>query len=52
VPYVEVADLDEAIQNATSLGATLSGARVDLPQGSVAVITDPTGAVLALWETR
>lgn len=52
VPYVEVADLDEAIQKATSLGATLSRGRVELPQGAVAVITDPTGAVLALWQTK
>ena len=52
VPYVGVDDLGKAIEKATSLGATLSRGRVDLPHGSVAVITDPTGATLALWEAK
>src|SRR3954451_12715840 len=42
VPYVSVDDLDAAPRKARSLGATVTRDRVDLPQGSVQVITDPT----------
>jgi predicted enzyme related to lactoylglutathione lyase len=52
VPYAPVDDLDKAVARAVELGATATRPRVDLPQGSVTVITDPTGATLALWEPR
>jgi predicted enzyme related to lactoylglutathione lyase len=51
-PYAPVADLDAAVARATELGATLVRSRVDFPQGSVAVIDDPAGATLALWEAK
>ena len=50
VPYVPVDDLDKAVAKAVELGATATRPRVDLPQGSVVVIDDPSGATLALWE--
>jgi predicted enzyme related to lactoylglutathione lyase len=52
VPYAPVDDLDDALARAVELGATATRPRVDLPQGSVAVIEDPTGATLALWQPR
>lgn len=52
IPYAPVRDLDRAVERAVELGATVARPRVDLPQGSVAVIDDPTGATLALWEPK
>lgn len=52
VPYAPVDDLDKAVARAVELGAVATRPRVDLPQGSVAVIEDPTGATLALWEPK
>ncbi len=52
IPYAPVANLDAAVARATQLGATVVRARVELPQGAVAVIDDPTGATLALWEAK
>jgi len=52
VPYVPVHDLDQAVARAVELGATANRPRVDLPQGSVAVIEDPAGATVALWEPK
>ncbi|MFF4120524.1 VOC family protein [Streptomyces sp. NPDC001714] len=51
IPYVPVIDLDAATQQATELGATLLRPRTDLPQGSLTVISDPSGATLALWQS-
>jgi predicted enzyme related to lactoylglutathione lyase len=52
IPYAPVTDLDAAVKRAAELGATVVRARVDIPQGSVAVIDDPTGATLALWQAK
>jgi predicted enzyme related to lactoylglutathione lyase len=52
LPYAPVPDLDAAVARATELGATVVRSRVDLPQGSVAVIDDPAGATIALWEAK
>jgi predicted enzyme related to lactoylglutathione lyase len=52
IPYVLVTDLDAAVGRATKLGATVVKSRVDLPQGSVAVIEDSTRATVALWEPK
>jgi predicted enzyme related to lactoylglutathione lyase len=52
IPYAPVADLDAAVARAAELGATVVRSRVDFPQGSVAVIDDPAGATLALWEAK
>jgi predicted enzyme related to lactoylglutathione lyase len=50
IPYVPVGDVDEAVARAVALGATLLRPRVDLPPGSIAVIADPGGAAVALWQ--
>jgi predicted enzyme related to lactoylglutathione lyase len=52
VPYLPVGDVDKATRDAVTLGATVVRNRTDLPAGSVAVITDPGGATLALWQSR
>lgn len=52
VPYAGVQDLDAAIERALQLGGTVVRSRTELPQGSVALVEDPGGAVLALWEAK
>ncbi|WP_309400396.1 VOC family protein [Cerasicoccus maritimus] len=49
--YVSVEDLDETIQKAKSLGASIIMERVDLPMGSFAVVADPQGATFAFWQS-
>lgn len=51
IPYAPVADLEDALRRAVELGGTVVRERVDLPQGSVAVIDDPSGATMALWQS-
>jgi predicted enzyme related to lactoylglutathione lyase len=48
--YFAVANLDASLAKAKSLGATVVKDRTDIPEGSFAVITDPVGATLALWQ--
>jgi predicted enzyme related to lactoylglutathione lyase len=50
VPYLPVGDLDQAARRAVELGAAVVRDRMDLPSGSVMVITDPGGATVALWQ--
>lgn len=52
VPYAPVDDLDKATGQAIALGATLIRGRTELPVGSLAVIEDPAGATVVLWEAR
>jgi predicted enzyme related to lactoylglutathione lyase len=52
IPYVPVEDVDQAAVQAVSLGATIIRERLDLPVGSLVVITDPTGATVVLYEAR
>jgi hypothetical protein len=49
-PYAPVDDLGAATERARSLGATVLRDRVEMPGGTLAVIEDPTGASLVLWE--
>lgn len=48
--YVNVADIDRSITMAKELGATVCCDRFDLPSGSFAVLNDPDGATIALWQ--
>jgi len=48
--YVTVADLPRAVAKAKSLGAKICKDVTDLPMGRFAIVTDPQGAVLGLWE--
>jgi len=51
--YVTVPSADQAAERATSLGAALLDAPFDvMHQGRMAIIRDPTGAVLQLWEPK
>ena len=51
--YVTVASADETAQKANDLGATVVAEPFDVMEvGRMAVITDPTGATLCLWEPR
>lgn len=52
IPYAPVDDLDATTEQAKSLGAAVLRERTELPEGSLVVITDPTGATLVLWEAR
>ena len=51
VPYVEVADLDEAVARARKLGATVIVDRLEIPgRGAYGLLEDPAGAVVGLWQ--
>lgn len=52
IPYAPVTDLNAAVERAVQLGAAVIRQRVDLPQGSVAVVTDPGGGHGGLVGTR
>ena len=52
LPYVEVDDIDGAIERARGLGATvLLGAR-EGPAGWRGVVTTPAGGEIAFWQPR
>lgn len=48
--YVTVADLSAAVEKAKQLGAHVCKDATTLPFGRFAIISDPQGAVLGLWE--
>ncbi len=51
--YVTVDRLDETVSRAAELGGTVLSGRLDVEDaGRVAVVADPGGARLALWEPR
>jgi predicted enzyme related to lactoylglutathione lyase len=51
--YVTVRDVDESARRAQALGATLAQEPIDVVDaGRMAVVQDPTGAFLALWQPR
>lgn len=51
--YVAVESADDAVRLATSLGATVLRAPTDVATaGRAAVVRDPTGAELGLWQPR
>jgi predicted enzyme related to lactoylglutathione lyase len=51
--YVEVDDLKASTEKAVSLGATLLRDVTEVPgAGSFSIITDPTGATLAMWKPK
>jgi predicted enzyme related to lactoylglutathione lyase len=53
VAYVDVDNLKAATAKAKSLGATLVKDVTEVKgRGSFTIITDPTGAMLGLWEAR
>jgi predicted enzyme related to lactoylglutathione lyase len=53
LPYVLVDDLEAATKKAQSLGASLLKETTEVPgMGAFAIITDPVGAMLGLWQTK
>lgn len=50
VPYVQVEDVDAATEKAGQLGAKIVSEKTAGPAGEYAVIADPAGAMLALWQ--
>jgi predicted enzyme related to lactoylglutathione lyase len=53
LPYVGVHDIKESTEKATSLGATVVRGPQEVPgMGTFTVLTDPTGATIALWQQK
>jgi uncharacterized protein len=53
IPYVAVDDVKTSTQQATSLGAHLIKDVTEVPNmGWFSIVSDPTGAVIGLWETK
>jgi uncharacterized protein len=53
IAYVLVDDVQKAADKAKSLGGTVMKDKTEVKgMGSFAIITDPTGAMLGLWETK
>ncbi len=50
VPYVQVDDVGAAAEKAGGLGATILQAKTRGPAGEFAVLADPEGAMIALWQ--
>jgi predicted enzyme related to lactoylglutathione lyase len=51
--YVEVADIKASTQKAKSLGATIMKDVTEvMGMGWLTILTDPTGAMLGLWQTK
>jgi uncharacterized protein len=53
LPYVDVEDLDAAIEKTKSLGGKIMKPVTEVPgMGWFSFIQDPTGAILGLWKTK
>jgi len=53
LPYVEVDDIKGATQKAKTLGATIMKDVTEvMGMGWLSIITDPTGAMLGLWQGK
>ena len=50
LPYVQVADLDSSVAKATKLGARVIKDKTRGPAGLFAVVKDPAGGTVALWQ--
>ena len=53
IAYVKVANVKKATKQAKSLGAKIKKGVTEVKgAGSLSIITDPTGAMLGLWEPK
>lgn len=52
LPYVEVADITEAIERARTLGAAVLLAPREGPAGWRSILAAPAGAEIALWQSK
>ena len=50
IPYVQVEDVGAAAKRAVKLGAALVKDRTKGPAGEYAIVRDPGGASVALWQ--
>lgn len=51
LPYVLVPSVDSTVERARKLGATIVVDKKTVPgQGALAILVDPTGAALGIWE--
>lgn len=50
IPYAQVDDVEAATRKALSLGAVLLREKTRGPAGEFAIVRDPGGAVVALWQ--
>ncbi|MGJ8660586.1 MAG: VOC family protein [Bacteroidota bacterium] len=50
--YIKTADLDQSTKKVLEIGGTVIKERVDIPMGSFIILSDPQGAVIALWECK
>ena len=50
IPFAEVSDVDEATKRAERLGAEIVKPKTRGPAGQFAILRDPGGAALALWQ--
>ena len=50
--YVDVADVEDISEKAAALGGAVLQPKTEVPgAGAFAVVADPTGAVVGLWQT-
>lgn len=49
LPYLQPADIDRTVSDATALGATVVQPKTAIPHGEFAVLTDPQGAACGLY---
>ena len=49
-PYVQVDDLASSVRHATKLGAQVVKDTTQGPAGTFAVVRDPAGGAIALWQ--
>ena len=49
VPYVQVDDLDSSVEAAVAAGGKVVVSRTAGPAGEAVTMTDPSGALVALW---
>jgi uncharacterized protein len=53
MPYVAVENVEDSTREAESLGAKVMKTVSEVPgMGSFSIITDPTGAMLGLWQAK
>jgi predicted enzyme related to lactoylglutathione lyase len=53
LPYVATDDVDASLEQATSMGATTITEAMDIPTvGRMAIVADPTGAVVGLYKAE
>jgi uncharacterized protein len=50
MPYVTVEDLEASVARAKELGATVHKDITTIPVGRFAILADPQGAIIGLWQ--